>query len=204
MDVPYTMLETKLEQTLQDLGMPLGERITAEDLNRDAEFQDLTSKITSDDYRKLSDNKEVFSSLIFDDLSDEQIHKGTEDQPLLVRHAQPYTGLGIEYEKYGTNEETIRIFYSKDLDWQVGIQQKRHQQSVIHAFYKNISHMATSYSVRLNSDIEIDNDAREKAYKDCMSLKPHLENIESLNGKQFNEATVDEFMTYIRELKESL
>ena len=46
----YPTIERKLEYLLEKKGMPLGKIITAEDLDYDAEIQDLFTDIKSDDH----------------------------------------------------------------------------------------------------------------------------------------------------------
>jgi len=67
-----TLLESRLEQTLLDLGMPLGERVYAEDLNSEADIDDI---ITGIDSTRLSPKEAILLELIGKGLTAEQFDR---------------------------------------------------------------------------------------------------------------------------------
>ena len=83
-----TLLESQLERTLQELQMPLGERIYAAELDFQADMEDLTSEIKSRDYQQSKSIEKISW-----DISPRQQWKG--QQPRFIRTSEVYNGLGF-------------------------------------------------------------------------------------------------------------
>ncbi len=187
-----SILEQKLESTLQELEMPLGERISAEDLDFYAEVEDLTSEVRSSDCKTFQDYLEAFNSGVI--FSREQ--KNRENQPEFRRSSEVYNGVGFELECYG-NDYVLYVFYNQNMgrQLQLGIQNKRHKSILINRFYGDIGNSKLNFMVFNGEFFVIKPERREPTH-----LQMIPEQIKSLNGEPFTDQTADELMQYIREL----
>lgn len=153
-----TLLESELEKTLLELEMPLEERAYAEDLDFEAEIEDLLTEVKSTD----SIRKKIIYSILGGELSDAQIQRG--HQHLLKRTSQIYKGLGFiyvistfrklvaglstkniadkiiskrDFGRFGA--EVLDVWYNQDAAWQLREEKSRYQSQLVNKFYDDIN-----------------------------------------------------------------
>src|SRR3989338_193542 len=115
-----SLLEQKLEMTLAELGMPLGERICADELKMQAEFEDLTTKIKS---------KAEYWKKILPQTRGEISNAQLDNDPFgngFLRKSQIYRGLGISLTNFEANCEFLDFYYNPNIDCQIHINNKRY------------------------------------------------------------------------------
>ena len=225
-----TLLESSLEETLLDLGMPLGEREYAEDLDFYAEVADWTTDVKSTD----SQEAQLRSRRSGGDLTEEQFNRGR--QSFLRRRSELYEGLGFEYvifiseyvgekrpardiadfvipiRNFGkSGSETLDIYYNTDFALEDSGQ--RYHQQLIDRFYQ-VSPNSYSGTVLVCPDNEI------KLFSGCLDrlfdpvddpedsehhIREILVRMENYFFEQYlDEGNVGLLMSYVRELKEAV
>lgn len=188
------MLESFLERRLQELGMPLGERQYAEDLDYEARVADLFSSIKSTEPLYIRT-----MGMILGRISMVQLLRGSN--PMILRTASPYNGLGFSYEirpresfgeenpakisagrviknrDFGTGCETLVVHYSPDFS-----------KTPHFSLYNSAESCQLNFSVDKELNIGIENIAEEEEKKSRMT--PVLKQIERLKGEKVSEETL--------------
>ncbi len=210
-----TFLESMLEKKLLDLEMPLGERVYAEDLDFEAELEDLISDVKSTDH--------PIPQIIYG-ASFEQVYKGR--QPLfLKRESEIYNGLGFRYHitacEFEVGEknpgkkivdkiiskrdfgkrgsENLDIYYDRDFLYDLEKIKSRSKKYFINKFYEDTR--IFSLMISNNYKISIENDFNE-INKGNLRLGEILEEI----GHNFDQQYLTEsnnviLMSYLEQVK---
>lgn len=213
-----SLLESKLEEYLQSIGMPLGERIYAEDKDFQAELENI---ITQKKY--LSTPEGMLFGRVFGYVSEEQVMQGR--QSFIDRYSLIYNGLGFRYfilsdmppraksakeisdksiksRKIGNNalEEILWIFYNEEFR---NSEIKSRRVKIEDSFYKKTQIPQFGLSVLSNYKIKVDNFTRkERNYKGCKIFANIFKAIEKeFQEKILNEDNSNELMNYLSELK---
>ncbi len=213
-----SLLESKLEEYLQSIGMSLGERIYAEDKDFQAELENI---ITPKKY--LSTPEGILFGRVFGYVSEEQVMQ--KRQSFIDRHSLIYNGLGFRYfilsdmppraksvkeisdksiksRKIGNNalEEILWIFYNEEFR---NSEIKSRRVKIEDSFYKKTQIPQFGLSVLSNYKIKVDNFTRkERNYKGCKIFANIFKVIEKeFQEKILNEDNSNELMSYLGELK---
>lgn len=217
-----SLLETKLEEYLSQIEMPLRERTYAEEMDFTAELEDLVKP--TQELEEDSSPEEKILREIFKRSSKEQDLKG--EQPAIRRISEIYNGLGFcyeiwtnpaekAYEKDRLNDiikkrdfgelgaEVLIIHYDSKLK-EIPIT-SRTKAGIFHDFYSfNYGETRKLFmNIFPDNKIEIVTSAKELNYKDCERLRMPLDAIEKeFEGRYLDSDNINKLMNHLRELKE--
>ncbi len=209
-----TLLEATLEEYLSKMGMPLGNRIYAEDRDFQAELEDTFTKTKS-----TSSGLEKLWAVIKEEISDEQYFRG--EQPIfLERLSEIFNGLGfgyrifadaiegksasesadeiIQHRSFGNlGSENLYVYYNHDEIWRNV--NPRNKSQIIRRFYDDISKL--NFGVSGNKKNFIVNHAKEENYDGSQNLCGWLEAIETeFEAKYLDEHNIKRLVGYLKEL----
>ncbi|MEN9625716.1 MAG: hypothetical protein RL557_44 [archaeon] len=184
-----TLLEAKLEQTLQELGMPLKPRVYTEELDIQAELEYLTSDIQPTDnlYDKIGK------------VSEAQLDYG--DQPYYIRRSAIHNGLAY---KFSLERHSIDCSILYDAHFKsIPLRSERFSSIGEEKFFNKLDNNRLTIAINALQQICIINLAHIIGYEGYEILRRSFEKIDTLNEKPFTEQRANELMQYIRELKQA-
>lgn len=214
-----SLLEETLERTLIKLDMPLGDRIYGEDLDFEAEIEDLVYPIKS--------NSNVLDKIF--GASESQMNYG--EQPNLRRRSSIYNGLGFEYqiivskkEKISCNKKSLNsiiinrdfgergceeftLYYLNGFIFPENIRDRDFKSQYNNRFYESQSKGILSFDILRDFKIDIINLQRfsgksNESYLPIAGIVDEI--VEKFNGKIFNDSSARELSSYLRELKNAV
>lgn len=222
-----TLLESTLEVYLPKIGMILGNRVYAEDLDFQADIEDCVSPVKSTD-------PDQMKLLIHNVLSDKGFSDAQNDrgqQYFLLRTSSIFNGFGLTYSiednKHETGldkksakeladkvirnrdfgdggDEAIQIYYNSNMVWKVGGTDQRYQQQLINEFYGTFKNFRFVISVDSNNRIFIDNLAEEDNYNGCQIIRPMLEEIEQkFKNKILNKDNIFLLIEFLKKIRDN-
>lgn len=218
-DYVKSLLEETLEKTLIELDMPLGDRIYGEDLDFEAEMEDLVFPVKT--------NSSFFDKVI--GASEAQMNYGK--QPNLRRRSSIYNGLGFKYEIFVSKKEKIScnksilnsiisnrdfgklgseiftLYYLNGFIFPENIRDRDFKSKYSDRFYEEQSEMILYFGIARDFKIDILN-LQQFSGKSNESYLPIAwivdEIVEKFNGKIFNDSIAEDLSFYLLELKNAV